>query len=65
LADPPFPMLALGMVLAVWGYQFLYESKARTMLEWAPVRVSLAVVLVVYVATFPAGAAQKFIYFQF
>jgi hypothetical protein len=29
------------------------------------VRVSLAVVLVVYVATFPAGAAQKFIYFQF
>jgi len=64
-ADPPFPMLALGMVLAVWGYQFLYESKARTMLEWAPVRVSLAVVLVVYVATFPAGAAQKFIYFQF
>jgi len=64
-ADPPFPMLALGMVLAVWGYQFLYESKARTVLEWAPVRVSLAVVLVVYVATFPAGAAQKFIYFQF
>jgi D-alanyl-lipoteichoic acid acyltransferase DltB (MBOAT superfamily) len=64
-ADPPFPMLALGLALAVWGYQFLYESKARTMLEWAPVRVSLAVVLVVYVATFPAGAAQKFIYFQF
>jgi len=63
--DSAFPLLALAMVLAVWAYQFLYESKARTMLEWAPVRVSLAVVLVVYVATFPAGAAQKFIYFQF
>ena len=63
--DSAFPLMALALVLAVWGYQFLYESKARTMLEWAPVRVSLAVVLVVYVATFPAGAAQKFIYFQF
>ena len=64
-ADPAFPLLALGLALSVWVYQFLCESKARAMLEWAPVRVSMAVVLIVYLATFPAGAAQKFIYFQF
>jgi hypothetical protein len=29
------------------------------------VRVTMAVALLVYVAVFPGGAAQKFIYFQF
>jgi D-alanyl-lipoteichoic acid acyltransferase DltB (MBOAT superfamily) len=65
LADPAFPMLALAMVLSIWVYEFLCESKARPLLERAPVRVTMAVALLVYVAVFPGGAAQKFIYFQF
>jgi len=63
--DPAFPLLALAMVLSIWVYEHLCESKARALLEQAPVRVTMAVALLVYVAVFPAGAAQKFIYFQF
>ena len=63
--DPAFPLLALAMVLSIWVYEYLCESKARALLEQAPVRVTMAVALLVYVAVFPAGAAQKFIYFQF
>jgi D-alanyl-lipoteichoic acid acyltransferase DltB (MBOAT superfamily) len=64
-ADPQFPMLALGLVLAVWVYQFFYESRARPALELAPVRVAIVALAVVYAAVFAAPGAQTFIYFQF
>jgi alginate O-acetyltransferase complex protein AlgI len=64
-ADPACPMLMLGLVLAVWMYQYFYESKGRWIVEWAPVRVGLAVLMVIYVAVFAAAGAQPFIYFQF
>jgi D-alanyl-lipoteichoic acid acyltransferase DltB (MBOAT superfamily) len=63
--DPGFPLLALGLVLAVWAYQFLYESRARWVLELAPVRVGLAVCMMLYLAIVPGSKVQAFIYFQF
>jgi alginate O-acetyltransferase complex protein AlgI len=63
--DPGFPLLALGLVLAVWAYQFLYESRARRVLELAPVRVGLAVCMMLYLAIVPGSKVQAFIYFQF
>jgi D-alanyl-lipoteichoic acid acyltransferase DltB (MBOAT superfamily) len=63
--DPAMPMLALGMVLLVWMYQFFYESKARPLLELSPVRVGIVVLAVVYLATFAAPSTKAFIYFQF
>jgi alginate O-acetyltransferase complex protein AlgI len=64
-ADPQCPMLMLGMVLTVWLYQYFYESKGRWVVEWAPVRVGLAVLMVIYVAVFAAASSLPFIYFQF
>ena len=65
LTDPAMPLLALGMALSVWLYQFLYESRARRILEAAPVRIGLAVLMAVHVALFAASGGQAFIYFQF
>jgi D-alanyl-lipoteichoic acid acyltransferase DltB (MBOAT superfamily) len=64
-ADPAFPLLMLGLVLSVWVYQFLYESRFRSLLRLAPVRVGLAVAMLVYLAVFATSSDQPFIYFQF
>ncbi|MFO8014409.1 MAG: MBOAT family O-acyltransferase [Phycisphaerae bacterium] len=64
-ADPRFPLVAAGLVLAVWMYQRVYESGLRRMLRLAPVRVGLVVLMIVWVAVFAASAEQPFIYFQF
>jgi D-alanyl-lipoteichoic acid acyltransferase DltB (MBOAT superfamily) len=64
-SDPRFPLVAAGLVLAVWLYQRVYESDLRRMLRLAPVRVGLVVLMIVWVAVFAASAEQPFIYFQF
>jgi D-alanyl-lipoteichoic acid acyltransferase DltB (MBOAT superfamily) len=64
-ANPEFPLLALFLILALWTYQFVYESRAKAVLDWAPVRIAGVVFMVVYVAVFPASSDQAFIYFQF
>ncbi len=64
-ADPALPLLGLAMVLAVWLYQGLYESRLRRALEPAPVRIGLVVLMAVYVALFAESGVQAFIYFQF
>jgi alginate O-acetyltransferase complex protein AlgI len=65
VADPQFPLLALLMVLAVWLYQYLYESRLQRLLSRRPVKVGLVVAMVLYL-TLPLGAGgQSFVYFQF
>ena len=64
-AAPMVPALFIAMALAVWLYQYAFESKARWVLELAPVRVGCAVAMIVWLAMFSAGGATKFIYFQF
>ncbi|MBN1341884.1 MAG: MBOAT family protein [Phycisphaerae bacterium] len=64
-ADPKFPMWALTLTLAVWAYQFAYESRLRWLLELGPVRVALVVLMILYMAIFCGGQTQGFIYLQF
>ncbi len=63
--DPQFPLLALLLVLSVWFYQWLYESKGRGILEHPAVRVTLVVAMALYLLLVPGAGEQAFIYFQF
>jgi alginate O-acetyltransferase complex protein AlgI len=62
--DPQIPLLLLALVLAVWVYQFLYESKLRAILSTGFVRVSVVVAMILYLGLCSSGAGS-FIYFQF
>lgn len=62
--DPYIPALMLLLVALVWLYQFLCESPAREWLKAAPVRVAIAVSMVLYICICSSGAGS-FIYFQF
>ena len=65
--DPRCPLLMIGLVLAVWLYQLLYTSRLQMarVLEWTPVRVGLAVAMIVYLAVIAQPSTKAFIYFQF
>jgi alginate O-acetyltransferase complex protein AlgI len=62
--NPEIPALMIVLVLVVWLYQFAYESRFRDWLRASPVRVGLAVCMVLYMCLFSAGGGA-FIYFQF
>lgn len=65
-ADPRFPLLAAGLLAAVWAYQWVYESKLRgALLGSAPVRIAIAVLMALYVAGCCGAGDKAFIYFQF
>ena len=64
-ADPAFPLVALGLAFSLWVYQFLYESRARGLLELAPVRVACVIGMLLSIAVFAGSGDQPFIYFQF
>ena len=62
--DPGIPLLMCALVLLVWLYEFVYESKARDFLKTGFVRVSLAVLMVLYLCLC-SSRGGAFIYFQF
>lgn len=62
--EPQMPALMLALIGLVWLYQFLYESSLRTFLQTSPVRVALAVGMLVYLCLCSSGGGA-FIYFQF
>jgi D-alanyl-lipoteichoic acid acyltransferase DltB (MBOAT superfamily) len=64
-ANPNCPVLALILVMAVWLYQFAYESKVRRILELMPVRVGLVILMILYLIVFAPSSEQAFIYLQF
>jgi alginate O-acetyltransferase complex protein AlgI len=66
-ADPRFPLLAAGLVLAVWLYELLFnsQSRLRRVLEAAPVKIGLATLMVWYLVIVAQPSTQQFIYFQF
>jgi alginate O-acetyltransferase complex protein AlgI len=64
-SDPAFPLLMLVLVLTVWAYQYLHESRLRNVLGLAPVRMGMVVLMVFYIAIFAMSGEQAFIYFQF
>jgi alginate O-acetyltransferase complex protein AlgI len=65
--NPEFPAFALVLILAIWIYQFLYTSEGpgKRFVEWAPVRVGLALGMLAYLAVVAQPGSQQFIYFQF
>ncbi len=62
--DPQIPLLMLALIVVIWLYQFLYESKMRELLATSFVRVSVAVSMLVYLCVCSSGGGA-FIYFQF
>jgi len=64
-ADPRCPLLMLGLVLSVWVYQFIYESRLKRMLEHGFVRIALVVSMLLYLILFAGPSSKAFIYFQF
>ncbi len=64
-ADPGCPLLMLGLVLSVWTYQFIYESRLKRVLELGTVRIALVVSMLLYIALFATSSNKAFIYLQF
>ncbi len=65
LADPAFPLLLAGLVLSIWLYEYLYESRFQTLVSAPPVRMALVVGMILYMATIVTSGNQEFIYFRF
>jgi alginate O-acetyltransferase complex protein AlgI len=65
LADPRFPLWAAALVLSVWAYQYLYESRFRALISARPVRFALVIGMIIYMAAVVTSGNQKFIYFGF
>jgi D-alanyl-lipoteichoic acid acyltransferase DltB (MBOAT superfamily) len=64
-SDPKFPLLMLLLILSIWLYQFLYESRLRIYLQSKAVRVALVIGMILYLILFAPAGNQPFIYFQF
>jgi alginate O-acetyltransferase complex protein AlgI len=66
-ADPRFPLLMGAMIVAVWWYQLLFNSKSalRHWLDVGPVRVGLAMAMIAYLVIIAQPSTKQFIYFQF
>ncbi|MFT6594842.1 MAG: D-alanyl-lipoteichoic acid acyltransferase DltB (MBOAT superfamily) [Akkermansiaceae bacterium] len=62
--DPGFPGLMLALIGAVWGYQYLSESRYKQILQWPATRITLATGMIVYLLLFSSKGGE-FIYFQF
>ena len=64
-SDPRFPLLMLVLIMLIWIYQFLYESRLRIYLELSVVRTVMVVAMILYLIFFASSGNQPFIYFQF
>jgi len=65
IADPRFPVVMLAFCLAIWAYQFWYESRARRLLSWTPLRVGATAYMLFHLLMFSGGGSQPFVYLQF
>ncbi len=63
--DPRCPLLALALIVAVWLYQYAYESKLKWLLELRTVRIGIIILMILYLALFASSSQQPFIYLQF
>ncbi|MCF7976088.1 MAG: MBOAT family protein [Phycisphaerae bacterium] len=65
LSDPACPLLFIALMGGVLIYQFMCDSSLRRYLMTGSVRVSLTVLMLLYVILFSASGGQAFIYNQF
>ncbi|MEN6561773.1 MAG: MBOAT family O-acyltransferase [Acidobacteriota bacterium] len=63
--DPRFPLIGIMFIGLVWGYQALFKSKRRRILEHPAVRVGLMLAMMLYLVFFSTPGYEKFYYFRF
>lgn len=63
--NPSFPLVGIGFIIVVWGYQFLYESGLRRLLETSSVNVTLMTFMILYMIFFRTAGHEIFLYFRF
>jgi D-alanyl-lipoteichoic acid acyltransferase DltB (MBOAT superfamily) len=64
-ADPRFPVLLFGLVMSVWFYQAMSESRFRIAVDNSLVKTLLVSGMLIYLSVMPGQADVPFIYFQF
>lgn len=64
-SDPHFPLWAATLVMGVWAYQYICESRLRWVAKLAPLRVGGVALMILYLAIVPGPSGQPFYYFQF
>ncbi|MEO2010398.1 MAG: MBOAT family O-acyltransferase [Pirellulaceae bacterium] len=62
--DPACPAMMLLLILAVWCYQWMKDSRFKTVLDPAPVKIAMSVGMILYLVVAASGGGA-FIYFQF
>ncbi|HOW86364.1 MAG TPA: MBOAT family O-acyltransferase [Candidatus Aminicenantes bacterium] len=65
VSDPRFPLVGILFIGLVWGYQFLFKSKRRRILDHSAVRVGLMLAMMLYLVFFSTPGYEKFYYFRF
>lgn len=65
LSDPGIPLVAVLFVVGIWGYQNLFESRYKRVLDLPAVRIGLMLFMLLYLVFFGTTGYEKFIYFQF
>jgi D-alanyl-lipoteichoic acid acyltransferase DltB (MBOAT superfamily) len=63
--NPNFPLIMLLLCLAVWLYQFLFESRFKNLLVRPTVKVGIALCMILHLCIFSGSSENAFIYFQF
>jgi len=64
-SDPQFPLLGLALILGLWAYQYVSESRLNTILQNSTVKVLTMAAIVAYLVVLEGAPGQPFIYFQF
>jgi len=64
-SDPQFPLLMLLLIVSIWLYQFLFESRFRIALQSSAVRIAMVIGMILFLILFAPSGSQPFIYFQF
>jgi len=64
-ADAGFPLLLFFFILLAWLYQYIYESRVRYVLTPAAVRITIFILMILYLAICTGSVGQAFIYQQF
>jgi D-alanyl-lipoteichoic acid acyltransferase DltB (MBOAT superfamily) len=62
--DPACPAMMLLLILAVWCYQWMKDSRFKTVLDPAAVKIAMTVGMILYLVVAASGGGA-FIYFQF
>jgi len=63
--SPIVPVVMFAIIAAIWLYQLIFSSKAKDILTWRPVRITLMLLILIYLTVFAAVGHEPFIYFQF